>query len=172
LSHTKSVSEFITFTSRLLASRTEPGTRQQVEKDSYVCYSHSRTSGICGVLITDATYPERVAFSLVYKALLEFEKNYPSTKWQDNSQLYDNCLHLAALDQMIAKYHDATEADDLLKIKKDIEETKTIMHQALENVLEKGEKMEDLVSKSGDLSFHSKAFYNSAKDQNSCCNFQ
>ena len=60
----------------------------------------------------------------------------------------------------------------MLKIKSDLEETNTLMNQCLDNVLKKGEKLDDLVGKSEDLSFHSKAFYNGAKDQNSCCSFQ
>ena len=43
------------------------------------------------------------------------------------------------------------------------------MHQAMETVLEVGEKMENLVDKSSDLSMSSKAFYSTASDQNSCC---
>ncbi len=36
-------------------------------------------------------------------------------------------------------------------------------------VLERGEKLDDLVAKSSDLSTQSKMFYTSAKKQNSCC---
>jgi synaptobrevin family protein YKT6 len=36
-------------------------------------------------------------------------------------------------------------------------------------VLQRGEKLDDLVAKSSDLSAQSKMFYKSAKKQNSCC---
>jgi synaptobrevin family protein YKT6 len=44
------------------------------------------------------------------------------------------------------------------------EQSKTI-----DNVLERGEKLDDLVSKSQDLSSQSKVFYKQAKKTNSCC---
>jgi synaptobrevin family protein YKT6 len=39
----------------------------------------------------------------------------------------------------------------------------------LAQVLQRGEKLDDLVAKSSDLSAQSKMFYKSAKKQNSCC---
>lgn len=38
-----------------------------------------------------------------------------------------------------------------------------------DQVLQRGEKLDDLVAKSSDLSAQSKAFYKTAKKQNSCC---
>jgi synaptobrevin family protein YKT6 len=40
---------------------------------------------------------------------------------------------------------------------------------SVEQVLQRGEKLDDLVAKSSDLSAQSKMFYKSAKKQNSCC---
>lgn len=41
--------------------------------------------------------------------------------------------------------------------------------KTIDNVLERGEKLDDLVSKSQDLSSQSKVFYKQAKKTNSCC---
>ena len=68
-------------------------------------------------------------------------------------------LRYAQLAADLAKYQDPEEADKILKIQKDLEETKTIMHQAIGDLLERGEKLDDLVQKSGDLGSASKAFY-------------
>ena len=43
------------------------------------------------------------------------------------------------------------------------------MQKALTEILHRGEKIEDLVAKSDDLSAQSKMFYTQAKKQNSCC---
>jgi len=43
------------------------------------------------------------------------------------------------------------------------------MHETIEKVLERGEKIDDLVAKSDGLSAQSKMFYQQAKKQNSCC---
>lgn len=42
-------------------------------------------------------------------------------------------------------------------------------HNTLEAVLQRGEKLDDLVSKSEGLSVQSKAFYKTARKTNSCC---
>ncbi|KAL0483604.1 synaptobrevin-like protein [Acrasis kona] len=164
------VSEFITFISRLLAKRTEKGTRQQVEKDGYNCYVHSRTNNLVGVLVADQEYNPRVAFSVLYQALLDFEKKFTQKQWTDAKQDND-CDNASAIQALLTKYQNPTETDDLLKIRKELEETKAVMNQAIENVLHRGEKIDDLVDQSTDLSMSSKAFYNSVPD-NSCCTIQ
>lgn len=42
-------------------------------------------------------------------------------------------------------------------------------HNTIEAVLERGEKLDDLVAKSEGLSMQSKAFYKTAKKTNACC---
>ncbi|RYR30441.1 hypothetical protein Ahy_B01g055213 [Arachis hypogaea] len=64
---------------------------------------------------------------------------------------------------------DPHEADKLLKIQKDLDETKIILHQTIESVLARGEKLDSLVEKSSDLSAASQMFYKQAKQTNQCC---
>jgi synaptobrevin family protein YKT6 len=153
-----------------LAQRTESGTRQQVEKDEYICYVHSRANGLVGVLVADQEYDARVAFTVLYQGILEFERLNNSQKWLQAKEDYS--VPCSSLEEILAKYQNPTEADDLLKIRQELEETKVIMHQAIENMLERGEKLDNLVDKSSDLSMSSKAFYNTAADTNSCCILQ
>jgi synaptobrevin family protein YKT6 len=166
-----SIGEFITFISRLLAKRTEPGTRQQVEKDEYICYVHSRSNGLFGVLIADQEYDARVAFTVLYQGILDYEKKFTPKQWANVKEDYGLNMQ-DRLQEILAKYQNPTESDDLMKIRKELEETKVIMHQAIENMLERGEKLDNLVDKSSDLSMSSKAFYNTAADSNSCCILQ
>lgn len=44
-------------------------------------------------------------------------------------------------------------------------------HETIQSVLKRGEKMEELVAKSEELSSQSKMFYKTARKTNSCCNF-
>lgn len=46
-----------------------------------------------------------------------------------------------------------------------------LQHNTIEAVLQRGEKLDDLVSKSEGLSMQSKAFYKTARKTNSCCSF-
>ena len=52
---------------------------------------------------------------------------------------------------------------------KSLDETKDILVKSIDEVLERGEKLEDLVDISKDLSAQSKMFYKGAASTNSCC---
>ena len=65
---------------------------------------------------------------------------------------------------------DPAEADKLTKIQRELDQTKAILHETIESLLDRGEKLDDLVGKSDALSFASKQFYKQAKKTNSCCN--
>merc|ERR1711976_195384 len=51
----------------------------------------------------------------------------------------------------------------------ELDETKVVLHQTLEGLLNRGEKLDDLVSRSDMLSQSSKAFYTTARKTNSWC---
>ena len=52
-----------------------------------------------------------------------------------------------------------------MKIQKELDETKIVLHKTIESVLERGEKIDSLVEKSDGLSSQSKMFYVSYKCQ-------
>lgn len=49
-----------------------------------------------------------------------------------------------------------------MKIQKELDETKIVLHKTIESVLERGEKIDSLVEKSDGLSAQSKMFYKQA----------
>jgi synaptobrevin family protein YKT6 len=61
------------------------------------------------------------------------------------------------------------EADKILKIQRELDETKVVLHKTIDSVLARGEKLDNLVDKSTDLSLASQMFYKQAKKQNQCC---
>jgi len=73
------------------------------------------------------------------------------------------------LKEYLTKYQDPQAADSIMKIQKELDETKILMKKTIESVLERGEKIDSLVAKSDGLSSQSKMFYTQAKKQNSCC---
>ena len=69
----------------------------------------------------------------------------------------------------IAKYQDPAAADKLLQIQRELDETKIVLHKTIDSVLARGEKLDNLVEKSSDLSMASQMFYKQARKTNSCC---
>ena len=64
---------------------------------------------------------------------------------------------------------DPNTADSMTKVQNELDETKIILHNTIAAVLDRGEKLDDLVAKSEGLSMQSKTFYKTAKKTNSCC---
>jgi synaptobrevin homolog YKT6 len=127
-----------------------------------------KSNGLGGVVLTDVEYPSRVAFSLLSTALDEFDRE--SYGWQ--KAVTDNMYPPTRLEVYLKEYQDPANADKILAIHRDLDETKVIMHEAIESVLVRGEKLDVLVDRSRDLSRQSKVFYKTAKKHNSCCSIQ
>jgi len=148
----------------------------------YKFHSLGHNTGIVGIIMSDHEYPLLVAQSLLNKVLDEFTAKYPRSTWATS----DPTLSFPELAQYLAKYQDPQQADSIMKIQKELDETKVILHKTIESVLERGEKIDDLVAKSQGLSDTSRMFYSKfcaaavsrtvlinmvakAKQQNSCC---
>ena len=98
------------------------------------------------------------------------------------------------LEVYMKKFEDPKSSDPMSRLQSDFDETKIVLvsrvtsgqfrpglvsrglnstfllqHNTIEAVLERGEKLDDLVDKSEALSMQSKTFYKTARKTNSCC---
>lgn len=160
-----SVKQFATFISKTVAKRVDLGQRSSIEHEGHLVHVQVRASGLAAVAVCDEEYPARVAFTLLMKILDEFCGKHPESEWRAAAQE----LSYPELDGIVEKYQDPHEADAIMKIQKDLDETKIILHKTIDSVLERGVKLDNLVEKSTDLSAQSKMFYKTAKKQNGCC---
>lgn len=116
---------------------------------------YSRTEGVAGVIVSDHDYPALVAHQLLSKVVDEFLVKYPRSLW-----LHSNTtLSFPELKDYIVKYQDPQQADSIMKIRSELDETRIVLHKTIESVLQRGEKIDDLVAKSEELSSQSKQFY-------------
>ncbi|KAG0306055.1 palmitoyltransferase [Dissophora globulifera] len=165
-----SIGEFMTFMAQTIADKTHPGQRQSIEENNYLGHVYARADGIAGVVIADKEYPTRASFGLLNKMLDEFTSKYPDrTRWVAPAGTGANSGLYPELDQYLVSYQDPHQADTIMKVQRELDETKIILHKTIESVLERGEKMESLVERSDVLSNQSKMFYKTAKKQNACC---
>jgi synaptobrevin family protein YKT6 len=164
------ISEHLKFAGRTVVGRTPEGTRQTVglKDNPFVVHSYVRPDGLSGCVISDVEYPQRVAFSLLNKLFLDFDqaRDLPSD-WRQATEdwQYDR----ETLAEELIKYQNPSEADKLLKITKELDDIKEIMHSNIEEVLKRGETLDSLMERSQDLSSTSVTFYKKAKQQNQCC---
>ncbi|KAJ7589551.1 Longin-like domain-containing protein [Mycena floridula] len=161
-----SVAEFMTFLSKTVAERTTQGQRQSVQENNYTAHAYNRGGDeqLAAIIITDSEYPVRPVFSLINKLLDEFISKVPKTAWKDPAS-----ISFPEIQAYIQKYQDPKQADTIMRVQQELDETKIVLHKTIESVLERGEKLDNLVERSNQLSMSSKAFYKTAKKQNSCC---
>jgi len=146
----------MTLFSKTVAERTRPGQRQDVEEQAYTFHAYGRNEGLAGIIISDHEYPALVAHQLLSKIVDEFLTKYPRATWASAGA---NTLSFPQLKEYIVKYQDPQQADSIMKIQKELDETKIVLHKTIESVLERGEKIDSLVAKSDGLSAQSKMFY-------------
>ncbi|XP_051148739.1 VAMP-like protein YKT61 isoform X2 [Andrographis paniculata] len=138
-----SVREFIVFVGRTVAKRTPPGQRQSVQHEEK---AYTRL--------------------LLWQLLDEYQKNFGDS-WKTVQA--DSTQQWPFLSEALTKFQDPAEADKLLRIQRELDETKIILHKTIDSVLARGEKLDSLVEKSSDLSAASQMFYKQAKKTNQCC---
>ncbi|KAI8319375.1 synaptobrevin-like protein ykt6 [Martensiomyces pterosporus] len=160
-----SIQEFMNFFATTVAERTQDGQRQGVDQDNYVAYVYRQHNGLSGIAVTDKEYPARVALSLTAKILDEFTKEYS----EDRIKGATANVSFPQLDDYVKKYQDPNQADSIMRVQQELDETKVVLHKTIEGILERGEKLESLVDRSNQLSDQSKMFYKTAKKTNSCC---
>lgn len=159
------VREMITFFNKTIAKRTPPGQRQSVQNEEYYVHVYMRGDGLCGCVTCDAEYPPRVAFSLLTKILEDFSIAQPN--WL--SEKRNEAIVWPQLENDLGKYQDPANADQIMRIQRSLDDTRDVLHNTIDSVLQRGEKLEDLVERSGELSAQSKLFYREARRANSCC---
>jgi len=161
-----SVGEFMSFMSKTVAERTGQGQRQSVQENNYTAHVYNRGGAeqLAGVIITDEEYPVRPVFSLLTKVLDEFTTQVPQSAYSSPST-----ISFPDINTYIAKYQDPRQADTIMRVQQELDETKIVLHKTIESVLQRGEKLDNLVDRSNALSAQSKMFYKTAKKQNSCC---
>lgn len=125
-------------------------------KTAYTFHAYGRSEGVAGLIISDHEYPALVAHQLLSKIVDEFLSKHPRATFANAPE---KSISFPQLKEYIVKYQDPAQADSIMKIQKELDETKITLHKTIESVLERGEKIDNLVQKSDNLSAQSKMFY-------------
>ena len=112
-------------------------------------------------------YPERVIFAFLNKALDIFFEKF-GEKWRNFKD--DDNKSVEAISLEFKKFQNPKDADKLTKALGEVEDTKVVLHQSIQKLLERQGDLDKLVEKSNDLSAGAKQFYKSSKKMDkSCC---
>ncbi len=139
---------------------------QAVDYEGNLVYGNVQGDGLGCIAITDKDYPARVTVTLLKELLTSF-KSIHAVTWRSCKE--DNGCKFPRLEEALKEYQEPAKVDKILKLNTQLTETKDLLVKTIDKVLERGEKLDDLVEKSNTLSQQSKMFYKQAKKTNSCC---
>jgi synaptobrevin family protein YKT6 len=156
----KKIKEVCLFTSRLgLKQIIENNKLTVINYDKYYLYCYNDQIACC--IISDSEINMRVINKILKKIIndTKLEIDINSLKKEDFSIKIKSIQNISA-----------NEIDKIEQIKEDLEETKQIMIQNIEDVIARGESLDELVDATYDLSNTSKMFYKTSKKLNrGCC---
>eukprot|EP00746_Dinoflagellata_sp_MGD_P004593 gnl/MRDRNA2_/MRDRNA2_108889_c0_seq1.p1 gnl/MRDRNA2_/MRDRNA2_108889_c0~~gnl/MRDRNA2_/MRDRNA2_108889_c0_seq1.p1 ORF type:complete len:201 (+),score=37.06 gnl/MRDRNA2_/MRDRNA2_108889_c0_seq1:75-677(+) len=166
--HKGPIKEHIRFHSRLIASRTPVGQRTSVDFEQNLgkCHCWTTTKGLSLAVLVDNEYPMRVAFTLLSEAARIFTEQMTGKFEGATADTEMKCPDVEAL---FTRFQNPAEADKITKIEKDLDEVKGVVMKSMDDLLKRGESLDQLMQKSNDLSNTSYQFYRTAKKNNQCC---
>ena len=156
----RSVEEVINFVARELGKKT--GNALSVKHLDYVAYAFA-TTAFTAVVITDGEYPDRSRACVARKMLYELEESRDGAVTEPDADLVES--RLAAL---LTKCQKPEDIDDVEKIFDELDSTRETLHNTIKDLLDRGEKLEDLADQSEDLGVFSREFLKKSESVNSC----
>lgn len=128
----------MTMFAKTVAERTRAGVRQDIEEKSYTFHAYGSSQGIAGLIISDAEYPALVAHQLLSKVVDEFLSSNPRSSYSSPSV---TSRPFPQLKDYLVKYQDPAQADSIMKVQRELDETKIVLHKTIESVLERGKRL-------------------------------
>ncbi|KAJ3269718.1 palmitoyltransferase [Borealophlyctis nickersoniae] len=124
--------EFLNFFVKTVTERTGLGQRAKIEEA--VAHVFVRADGLAAVLVSEADYPIRTAFSILNRILDEFSAKFPQDKWSSltpavtSPQYHELKTHLNTA-------QDPQSADPFMRVQKELDETEIVLHKTIESLL-------------------------------------
>ena len=120
-----SVREMLTFISKTIVARTQPGQRQSVEQDQYLVHVINR-NGLAAIAVMDKEYPSRSAFCVLQKICDDYCDTFGQEQWKTRTE--DDIKGNEIMEDAIVKYQDPMAADKILKIQRELDDTKVVLY--------------------------------------------
>jgi len=126
-----------------------------------------RADRLAAVTIVDEEYLRKVAHKLLTRVLDEFVHHSAGGNCTQCSE--GQAAYSEVLQQHLMNYQTPQRADPIARLQYELDETKIVLHNAVSALLERGEKLDQLVARSEKLNAQSKSFYKSVRRANQCC---
>jgi vesicle transport protein SEC22 len=142
-----------------------------IETSNRKAFHYLIRDGICFLTLTDASYPKRLIFLYLEETadgfVEELSKDYGQTEWRVALETAARPYAFIKYDPYIQRkereFADPSNRRNATKIQEDLADIQSIMRKNIEEVLNRGEKLEHVSQISGDLVGKSKQFKWGAK---------
>lgn len=143
--------------------------KMSIESNPYV-FHYLIDNGICYLTLTDKSYPKRLAFLFLEETAKEFVadlKQEHGDEWLRTVETVGRPYAFIKFDRVIQKkrreYSDPNSSANLKKLNDDLQSIHNIMRKTIDDVLDRGQKLEDVSEVSKNLADESKKYKWGAK---------
>ncbi|KAI0446930.1 snare-like protein [Xylaria telfairii] len=140
--------------SQIVAERTAPNRRRSIEENGCMIHCFARSEGFAAVIISK-DYPSLAVHAILSKVMDEFiaiqGNGTPITQADVESEDYEIETEFPALRKYLCNFQDPSQVNNISAIQRDLDENKILKHRTLNAVLERGQKIDDLIANSSDL---------------------
>ncbi len=143
--------------------------KMSIESNPYI-FHYMIDNGICYLTLTDKGYPKRLAFLFLEEISRDFESELKSEygdEWLRHVETVGRQYAFIKFDRVIQKkkkdYADPNSQINMRKLNDDLQSIHNIMRKTIDDVLDRGNKLDDVSEVSKNLASESKKYKWSAK---------
>merc|ERR1711953_1178327 len=147
--------------------------RGLVDAGSELVFNYKVADGVCYVGLFDKGYPKNLAFAFIEEIHLLFQEELKrefgtgSADHRSRIETIEKPYYFIKFDRLITKkwteYRDSSSSKALGKLNENLTEVSKIMQQNIKEVLDRGEKLEDVGIKASNLKCESRNFKDMAR---------
>lgn len=127
-------------------------------RNSYYFHYIIDNNNIIYITLTDKSYPKKLAFQYLYDIEQSFNKQYTIDDINRFSRPYACIQYESTLMKLRRQYIDPNTSTNVNKLNNELHEIHNIMSQNINNILQRGEKLDSLNDRSNVLLNESKKF--------------
>jgi synaptobrevin family protein YKT6 len=160
------IKDICKFLARTLVLHIRPGQKGSVVHEQFNVHICHMSSGLAVVGLTDHEYPQRVmkeALGVVLEKFLGVHRE----DWHSQRKK-DDKLPFPELKRLLASFQDPRDVDSIYRLQTMSNELIEIVTESISQVVIRGERLENLMVASDDLSARAKMFYKESKKKNCC----
>jgi len=143
--------------------------KMSIESNPYI-FHYMIDKGICYLTLTDKSYPKRLAFLFLEDIAREFEADLIAEygdEWLHTVETVGRQYAFIKFDRVIQRkrrdYLDPNSSSNMKKLNDDLQSIHSIMRKTIDDVLDRGNKLDDVSEISKNLATESKKYKWGAK---------